>query len=170
MPYTSTLDLEDYLDDEPQELEHRDTCSGPGPCDEEAVRGGLCWAHQKQQQRGHALTVLREKLSPEESALLASEKLVNADSENDESYRRLRKNALATYTKLGRATINARISEGMRASQAKGVHLGRPLEVASEEVQRVYSITRSTRMTAALLGVHVKTVRARLKRLRPPSP
>lgn len=60
------------------------TCSGP-ECDRAAERGGLCWAHLKQRQRGHALRPLAEKLSLKERALEAGNAWLEAES--DEEYR-----------------------------------------------------------------------------------
>jgi hypothetical protein len=58
------------------------TCIGP-ECKRPAARGGLCWAHLKQRERGQALRPIQD-LSHEERVLVAGNAWLEA--ETDEEY------------------------------------------------------------------------------------
>lgn len=152
-------------DDETPEAEPTDfgeTCRGPD-CERDATRFGLCWGHAKQHQRGQTLTALAEKVTPEEAALVAAEKLVNASAEDDGRYQLLRKSALATFKRLGRRELAASVKAGMAEARAKGTRLGRPPKVTGPQVEHAFCITKSVTMTAQLLGVSRKTISNHLR-------
>ncbi len=64
-------------------MDNATTCIGP-LCRRPAARGGLCWGHLKQRQRGQALSPI-EELTPKERVLDAGNAWLEA--EGDEEYR-----------------------------------------------------------------------------------
>jgi hypothetical protein len=62
------------------------TCVGPGAlgedcCGRPAARGGLCWAHLKQRERGQQFRPIPERLSSFERVIVAGSAFLEAEDE-----------------------------------------------------------------------------------------
>lgn len=146
-------------------------CQAPG-CDEPTKEGRrFCPRDTKRDQRRRAGrsapplgTPPTEKLPPIERAIEAASHLIETSAEDDRLYeerrRKLEGILLSAAKELGDAATSAAISKGMKAAQARGVRIGRPLKLAgvapmAQRLAREIGVTGAARA----LGVDPATLR-----------
>jgi hypothetical protein len=140
-------------------------CSVDG-CENEARRGGYCWAHIRRRQRQQPLNaeIRRRPTSAFERVTESIHAYVDADS--DEDFARARDNlrkAVAAYSSQALADL---ARDGQRRARESGVHVGRPPKVTPEVATRAVSEHGSIAKAAAALGVSWRCVHRALTKAR----
>ena len=132
-------------------------------CEGEAKKAGFCWAHYKRRQEGRTINEPINKITGSrtinaESVLEACLRYAEADSDDDEAWRKARRAMLYIAESYGRRAISEKIRRTLREKQERGEPVGRPktaiddadielLRIGAIRVQQVaekYAVSRVT--------------------------
>lgn len=124
------------------------TCSAC-ECENPAVRGGLCWAHDAQRRRGMKLRPLNHYQGPAEHFWQAVLDYADADAEDDHAYR-------LAELRLKRAAVNFVLSQPGLVREVRKA--GRPREVSDEAIRGALAAAGTASGAAQLLGMACSTI------------
>jgi hypothetical protein len=136
------------------------SCAVDG-CENDAARGGLCWAHVKEKQRTGKLSPLSKRPA---SALerLTEAAIAYAEAEEDDEFRRARDNLRKSAAAYAVRHPGETVREALARAKAQGVRLGRPPKLTPEKARELVDSAGSIKRAAAMLGVSRRTVRRAL--------
>jgi hypothetical protein len=140
-------------------------------CEEPSRQGrAYCEHHEKRHQRGQSLTAPKaERLSPKEALLVAAQRWVDTDSEDDAEYQRRERAVLRAALRSAPHVTGESVRQGMAEAQQRGVRLGRPPVVTAEQAKEMVRRLGTAALAARALDVSESAVRRALRRRSKPT-